>query len=80
MHIINIRKERGKMEYLDILKQVLVYFLTAYWCYQAIISLCALIKLKDKLYITNKNHKLTIHNLTHFTTTFHIIKRKFSIV
>ena len=45
------------MEYLDILKQVLVYFLTAYWCYQAIISLCALIKLKDKPYLTNKNHK-----------------------
>ena len=45
------------MEYLDILKQVLVYFLTAYWCYQGVISLCALIKLKDKPYITNKNHK-----------------------
>ena len=45
------------MEYLDILKQVLVYILTAYWCYQAVISLCSLIKLKDKPYITNKNHK-----------------------
>jgi len=45
------------MDYLYILKQVLVYILTAYWCYQAIISLCALIKLKDKPYITNKNHK-----------------------
>ena len=45
------------MEYLDILKQVLVYILTAYWLYQAVISLCALVKLKDKPYITNKNHK-----------------------
>ncbi len=45
------------MEYLYILKQVLVYILTAYWCYQTVISLCALIKLKDKPYLTNKNHK-----------------------
>ena len=45
------------MEYLDILKQALVYVLTAYWCYQMVISLCALVKLKDKPYITNKNHK-----------------------
>jgi len=45
------------MEYLDILKQVLVYILTAYWLYQAVISLCALVKLKDKPYIINKNHK-----------------------
>ena len=45
------------MEYLHILKQALVYVLTAYWCYQMVISLCALIKLKDKPYITNKNHK-----------------------
>ena len=40
-----------------ILKQVLVYILTAYWCYQTAISLCSLIKLKDKPYLTNKNHK-----------------------
>ena len=45
------------MEYLYILKQVLVYILTAYWCYQTGISLCSLIKLKDKPYLTNKNHK-----------------------
>ena len=42
------------MEYLDILKQALVYVLTAYWCYQMVISLCALVKLKDKPLITNK--------------------------
>ena len=45
------------MEYLYILKQVLVYVLTTYWCYQTVISLCSLIKLKDKPYLTNKNHK-----------------------
>ena len=45
------------MEYLHILKQALVYVLTAYWCYQMVISLCSLVKLKDKPYITNKNHK-----------------------
>ena len=45
------------MEYLYILKQVLVYVLTAYWCYQTAISLCSLIKLKDKPYLTNKKHK-----------------------
>ena len=45
------------MEYLYILKQVLVYILTAYWCYQTVISVCSLIKLKDKPYIINKNHK-----------------------
>ena len=45
------------MEYLYILKQVLVYILTVYWCYQMIISLCALVKLKDKPLLTNKKHK-----------------------
>ena len=45
------------MEYLHILKQALVYVLPAYWCYQTVISLCALVKLKDKPYLTNKNHK-----------------------
>ena len=45
------------MEYLYILKQVLVYVLTAYWCYQTVVSLCSLVKLKDKPYLTNKNHK-----------------------
>lgn len=45
------------MNYLYILKQALVYILTAYWCYQTVISLCALVKLKDKPYLTNKKHK-----------------------
>ncbi len=45
------------MEYIYILKQSLIWLLTTFWCYQFIISLCALIKLKDKTYIINKNHK-----------------------
>ena len=45
------------MEYIYILKQALIWLLTTFWCYQFIISLCALIKLKDKTYIVNKNHK-----------------------
>ena len=45
------------MEYLYILKQALIWVLTAFWCYQFVISLCALVKLKDKPYLTNKNHK-----------------------
>ena len=54
------------MEYIYILKQALIWLLTTFWCYQFIISLCALIKLKDKTYIINKNHKfmaiITAHN------------------
>ena len=45
------------MEYLYILKQALIWVLTAFWCYQFVVSLCALVKLKDKPYLVNKNHK-----------------------
>ena len=45
------------MEYLYILKQALMYVLVVYWCYQIVVSLCALVKLKDKPYLTNKKHK-----------------------
>ena len=45
------------MEYLYILKQALMYVLVVFWCYQIVVSLCSLVKLKDKKYITNKNHK-----------------------
>ena len=44
------------MEYLYILKQALIWVLTAFWCYQFVISLCALVKLKDKPYLVNKNY------------------------
>ena len=45
------------MEYLYILKQALMYVVVAFWCYQMVVSLCALVKLKDKPYLTNKKHK-----------------------
>ena len=45
------------MEYMYILKQALMYILISFWLYQIAISLCALIKLKDKELITNKKHK-----------------------
>lgn len=45
------------MEYLYILKQALMYVLVTFWFYQIIVSLCSLVKLKDKEYITNKKHK-----------------------
>ncbi len=45
------------MEYLYILKDALVSIITIFWLYQIIISLCSLIKLKDKPFKVNKNHK-----------------------
>ena len=44
------------MEYLYILKQALMYILVAFWCYQMVVSLCSLVKLKDKPFIINKKH------------------------
>ena len=37
------------MEYLSILKEALVWVITIFWLYQIVISICSLIKLKDKL-------------------------------
>lgn len=45
------------MEYLYILQQALVWIITIFWVYQIAISICSLIKLKDKPLIINKNHK-----------------------
>ena len=45
------------MDYLYILKDALVWVITIFWLYQIIISLCSLIKLKDKPFKVNKNHK-----------------------
>lgn len=45
------------MEYLNILKEALVWVITIFWLYQIVISLCSLIKLKDKPLKVNKNHK-----------------------
>ena len=45
------------MEYLYILKDALVRVVTIFWIYQIGISLCSLIKLKDKPLKINKKHK-----------------------
>ncbi len=45
------------MEYLYILQQALVWIITIFWIYNIAISVCSLIKLKDKPMLVNKNHK-----------------------
>ena len=45
------------MEYLYILREALVWTVTIFWLYQLVISVCSLIKLKDKPLKVNKNHK-----------------------
>ena len=45
------------MKYLYLLQQALIWIITIYWLYQLIVSLCSLIKLKDKPLIVNKEHK-----------------------
>ena len=45
------------MEYLYIIQQVLVWIITIFWIYQLMISVCSLIKLKDKPLLINKNHR-----------------------
>lgn len=45
------------MEYLYIIQQALVWIITIFWLYQLAISVCSLVKLKDKPLLTNKNHR-----------------------
>ena len=45
------------MEYINILREALIYIITIFWAYNLIISLCALIKFKDKPLLVNKKHK-----------------------
>ena len=45
------------MEYLYVLQQALVWIITIFWLYQIMVSVCSLVKLKDKPMLTNKNHK-----------------------
>ena len=45
------------MEYLYILREALVWLITIFWLYQIGISICSLVKLKDKPLLKNKNHK-----------------------
>lgn len=45
------------MEYLYILREALVWILTIFWVYQIAISLCSLVKLKDKPLKIEKDHR-----------------------
>ena len=45
------------MEYLYILREALVWLITIFWLYQIGISVCSLVKLKDKPLLVNKKHK-----------------------
>lgn len=45
------------MEYLYMLQQALVWIVTIYWLYQLVVSICSLVKLKDKPIIEEKNNK-----------------------
>ena len=45
------------MEYMYILREALVWVITIFWLYQIIISLCSLVKLKEKPLKVNKEHK-----------------------
>lgn len=45
------------MKYLYVLQQALVWIITIFWIYQIIVSLCSLVKLKDKPLLKKKNHR-----------------------
>ncbi|MBR1654349.1 MAG: glycosyltransferase family 2 protein [Clostridia bacterium] len=45
------------MEYLIILQHAMVWIITIYWIYQLVISVCSLIKVKDKPLVEDKEHK-----------------------
>ena len=45
------------MKYLYILQQALIWSITIFWIYNITISVCSLIKLKEKKLLTNKKHK-----------------------
>ena len=45
------------MDYLYIIQQILVWLLTIFWGYQLIISICSLVKLKDKPILEDKTNR-----------------------
>jgi len=45
------------MEYLYIIQQALVWILTIFWLYQIMVSVCSLVKLKDKPILEDKEHR-----------------------
>ena len=45
------------MDYLYILREALVWIITIFWLYQVLVSLCSLVKLKDKPLKVKKDHR-----------------------
>ena len=45
------------MDYLYILREALVWTITIFWLYQIMVSLCSLVKIKDKPLKVNKQHR-----------------------
>lgn len=45
------------MEYLYILREALVWTITIFWLYQILVSLCSLVKIKDKPLKVEKDHR-----------------------
>ena len=45
------------MDYLYILREALIWTITIFWLYQILVSLCSLVKIKDKPLKVNKEHK-----------------------
>ena len=45
------------MEYLYVLQQALIWIITIFWLYQVLVSLCSLVKLKDKPLLEEKEHR-----------------------
>lgn len=45
------------MEYLYIIQQALVWILTIFWLYQIMVSVCSLVKLKEKPLLEKKDHR-----------------------
>ena len=45
------------MDYLYILREALLWIITIFWLYQIMVSLCSLVKIKDKPLKVNKNHR-----------------------
>ncbi len=54
------------MIYIGYIQQALVWLLTAFWIYQVVVSLCSLVKVKEKPLLVEKDHKfmaiLPAHN------------------
>ena len=45
------------MDYLYILREALVWIITIFWLYQVLVSLCLLVKLKEKPLKVKKDHR-----------------------